>query len=117
MESSSLHVRRKRVVDLTRNGGIPIHLSRAPYIVNILKNGISHCAGVILDADIIISTEDCIAEMPGVRYMILSNSALRNNGTPHHIVRRSSNPALNFGDYLNDFSFSKEKKRFMINCY
>ena len=48
-ESTSLHIRKKRVIDKTRNGGSPIQLSMAPYIVNILKNERSHCAGVILD--------------------------------------------------------------------
>ena len=94
----NLHIRKKRVIDRTRNGGMPVHLSRAPYIVNILKNEISHCAGTILDTDIIVTTPYCIAERPGVTYTILSNSALRNNGTPHHIIKRTSNPAYAFGD-------------------
>ena len=113
-----MHVRRKRVIDTTRNGGIPIRLSRAPYIVNILRNGISHCAGVILEADIVITARLCVAETPEVRYMILSNSALKNNGTPHRIERKSSNPVYRFGDYLNDIAFfTCRKKGFMINCY
>ena len=103
-ESSSLHIRKKRVIDKTRNGGQPIQLSRAPYIVNILKNRISHCAGAILDADIIITIPNCIVNTPGVTYTILSNSALRNHGTPHHIERRSVDPGFSYGDYLKDFS-------------
>ena len=115
-ESSSLHVRRKRVVDKTRNGGIPIPLFRAPYIVNILQNGMSHCAGAILDADIIITTPYCFSEIPGIKYTILSNSALKNNGTPHRIIGRSSNPAFGFGNYFNEFAFSI-KEKFMINSF
>ena len=112
-----MNIRKKRVVDLTQNGGTPIHLSRAPYIVQILQNGMSHCAGAILDADIIITTRYCVAQNPGMTYTILSNSALKNNGTPHRIKKRSSNPAFDFGDYLNAFVFSIQKERFMINCY
>ena len=100
-ESSGLHIRKKRVIDLTRNGGIPIRLSRARYIVNIQKNGVSHCAGTILAADIIITIPKCIAEIHGVTYTILSNSALRDNGTAHHVERRSSEPGMDFGDSFN----------------
>ena len=103
-QSSSLHIRKKRVIDLTRNGG-PVHLSRAPYIVNILKNGESHCAGTILDADIIITTPYCIDERPGATYRILSNSRLRNNGTPHHVTSRSSSLFHGFGNFSNGFFF------------
>ena len=102
--SSSLHIRKKRVIDKTANRGLPVHLSMARYIVNILKNGVSHCAGTILDADIIITTPYCIDERPGV-YTILSNSRLRNNGTPHHITRTSSPPLFGFGNFSNDSVF------------
>ena len=100
-------MRRKRVIDLTRNGGTPISLFRAPYIVNILHNEISQCAGAILDADIIITAPLCIDESHGVTYntTILSNSALRDKGTPHHVVRSSSNRGYGFGDSFNYFAF------------
>ena len=65
----------------------------------------SHCAGAILDADIIITNPNCFFEMHEVTYTILSNSALKNNGTPHHIVRRSIEPRLYFGNSLNYFAF------------
>ena len=102
--SSSLHIRKKRVIDKTANGGLPVHLSMARYIVNIQKDGVPHCVGTILDADIIISTPYCIDERPGAMFTILSNSRLNNNGTPHHITRRSSAPGFGIGDYLKDFS-------------
>ena len=104
-----MHIRKKRVIDKTRNGGVPIHLARAPYIVNILQNGKSHCAGTILDTNIIITIPFCVAEHYGVNYTILSNSALRNNGTPHHIERRSLNARLGFGNSLNYFIFLIKK--------
>ena len=102
--SSSLHIRNKRVIDKTTNGGLPVHLSMARYIVNILKNGVSHCAGTILDSDIIITTPKCIDKRPGDMLTILTNSRLRNNGTPHRVTRSSSNVQFGFGDYLKDFS-------------
>ena len=108
-ESSSLHIRKKRVIDLTPNGGEPIQLLRAPYIVNILKNGRSHCAGTILDANIIITIPSCIVQIPGVKYRILSNSVLKNNGTPHRVVATSSNPGFSFGNSFNNFFSSLEK--------
>ena len=100
-----MHIRKKRVIDLTRNGGRPIFLSKAPYIVHILKNGMSHCAGTILYADIIITIPTCILERREVAYTILSNSVLRNNGTPHHIQRRSSTARFGNGVTLNYFAF------------
>ena len=96
-----LHSRKKRVIDNTATGGLPIHLSMARYIVNILRNGVSHCAGTILDEDIIISTSFCVSES-GATYTILSNSRLRNNGTPHRIIRKSFNAPLGFGNFWND---------------
>ena len=114
-ESSSLHIRKKRVVDRTRNGGIPINLSRAPYIVNILRNGASHCAGAILDADIIITAPLCVTIIPPGTYTILSNSALRNNGTPHYIVKRSLHPGFRFGDSFNYFVFLIKTELIEIN--
>ena len=100
-----MHIRKKRVIDLSRNEGRPTPLRRAPYIVQIQKNGRSHCAGTILDADIIITIPNCILEIPGVVYTILSNSALRNNGTPHHIARRSSTARFGNSVTLNYFAF------------
>ena len=111
----SLHIRKKRVIDSTPNGGIPIHLERAPYIVNILENGRSNCAGTILDADIIITIPNCIDERPGVTHTILSNSALKNNGTPHHITKRSLNAQLGFRNFLNYFVFLIKKDRVSIH--
>ena len=75
----------------------------ARYIVNILRNDVSHCAGAILDDDIIISASFCVADQRGVRYTILYNSRLRNNGTPHFITRKSEEAPLGFGNLLNDF--------------
>ena len=102
--SSSLHVRLKRVIDKTAKGGLPVHLSMARYIVNIQKDGVPHCVGTILDADIIITTTDCIRDRHGAKFTILSNSRLRNNGTPHHVTRSILAPGFAFGDYLKNFS-------------
>ncbi|XP_033227067.1 chymotrypsin-1-like [Belonocnema kinseyi] len=61
-ESSDLHIRKKRVINRTNNGQVPGSLQRAPYIVNIVKDGLSHCAGIILDSDIILTVPSCIKE-------------------------------------------------------
>ena len=91
---------------------MPLHLSRARYIVNIQKNGRSHCAGTILDADVIITSHYCIDERPGVTFTILSNSRLRNNGTPHHVIRRSFTPLFGFGNSvkIKQFCFIYNKR-------
>ena len=70
----------------------------------------SHCAGAILDADIVITIPTCIFEIPEVTYTILSNSALRNNGTPHHIIRKSVDQGPSYGDSLNYFTFLIKKE-------
>ena len=113
--SSSLHIRKKRVIDLTHNAG-PVQLSRARYIVNILKNGERHCAGTILDADIIMTTHYCSDERSGAIYTILSESRLVNNGTPHHVIRRLFVQGIGVGDYLKDFSLFIKFYLAIINC-
>ena len=75
----------------------------ARYIVNIQMDGVSHCVGTILDEDIIVTSTDCIDDIPRTKFTILSNSRLRNNGTPHHVTRSISAPGFAFGDYLKNF--------------
>ena len=100
-----LHSRKKRVIDESPAGGSPVHLSMARYVVNILRNGVSHCAGAILAADIIITIPFCVETHDNVTYTILSNSRLRNGGTPHHISIKSANVDLGFGNSLNVYTF------------
>ena len=76
-----------------------IHLIRTPYIVNILKNGRSHCAGTILDPNIILTSGRCVPEtFPSSRYTILSGSVKRDDGIPHNITRKILHPGSDLGD-------------------
>lgn len=82
-----LLIRKKRVIDETRSGDMSSSLGRFPYIVNILKNGISHCAGIIMEPDIILTVNTCIMPPISERFSILSGSSERDNGTTHSIIR------------------------------
>ena len=85
-DSTDLHTRKKRVIDRTRNGHLPVgHLTRAPYIVNILRNGVPHCAGAILEYDVILSSKSCIGE-DYHQFSVLSGSPMRHEGTHHNIT-------------------------------
>ena len=103
-ESSHLHIRKKRVIDKTRNGELSIQLSMAPYIVNILNARTSHCAGTILESDIIVTSPNCVSENSGTNFTILSGSVMRNGGTPHRIIGRSQHADFNLGILQTIFS-------------
>ena len=87
-ESSELHIRKKRLIDKTNIRSLPVQLTMAPYIVNILKDGNSICAGTILDPEIILTVENCFKEDLQSRIIVLSGSAVRNEGIPHNLTGR-----------------------------
>ncbi|XP_033226980.1 brain-specific serine protease 4-like [Belonocnema kinseyi] len=92
-ESSVMHIRKKRIIDKTPSGRLPEKLERAPCIVNILKNGVSHCAGCILHSMIVITAAYCVRDTyPFAKFTILSGSEMRNNGTFHRIQRKLLHP-------------------------
>lgn len=81
-----------------QNGEMPVLLKRSPYIVNILKDGFSHCAGIILDHDIVLSVSPCITALAShVTFSILSGSPMRNHGIHHNITNRMAFSKSNLG--------------------
>ena len=87
-DSTDLHIRKKRVIDNTQNGHHPAqHLARAPYIVNILKNGVPHCAGTILESDVILSSLACL-QRDNSHYSVFSGSTIKHEGNHHNISNR-----------------------------
>ena len=107
--SSELHIRKKRLLDQSPNGGRSVQLTMAPYIVNILRNGVRHCSGTILHPDIILSVISCTWTPFPVSVSILSNSPMRNEGTHHNIT----NQVFGTVNYLGNSSMllSLQKKK------
>ena len=64
---------------------------RVPYIVNIFKNGITHCAGTILSPIMIITAAHCVEDT--AMYHILSGSSCVNLGKHHNITRKIFHPS------------------------
>ena len=113
-EEPDRHIRIKRVIDKTLRGHVTNQLVRTPYVVNILKNGVSHCGGSILVSNIILTAAHCIRNtMPPSRFTILSGSSMRNNGTPHNIVRQIFHPLYDLG---NSGKNLLSLKIFQIHC-
>ena len=101
-ESSNLHVRRKRIIDPTwhRNQNLTQHV---PYIVNIIIDGIPHCAGSILLAHIILTAAHCVNHDLS-HYRVLSGSQFANQGIPHNITRKILHPNYGADTFTNDLA-------------
>ncbi|XP_033218458.1 trypsin-like [Belonocnema kinseyi] len=84
-ESPNFHIRKKRLIDRTQpqNRGIPIE--RVPYVVKILKNDESNCAGNLLSRYIVLTSAYCLQEI--ATYSVLSGSPLMAYGNRHNITR------------------------------
>ncbi|XP_033223513.1 trypsin-like [Belonocnema kinseyi] len=96
-ESSEIHIRPKRVIDLTNVGRWPVHILSASYIVNILKDNISACSGSILSARFVLTVCQCVYPLPLERYSILSGSEMSTEGTNHamkKLIYVEPNPKL-----------------------
>ena len=94
---------------------MPVHLTMAPYIVNILKNGVSHCSGTILDPDIILSVTPCISTPFPASLSILSNSPMRDEGIHHNVTNQIFGNGNNLGNSSILLSLQKLKKRDIKN--
>ncbi|XP_033223502.1 trypsin-like [Belonocnema kinseyi] len=88
-DSSNLHIRQKRVINIRKQGDGPVTIGTVPYIVNIRRDNISECAGTILSAVHILTPYQCVYPASLERYTILSESAMRNSGYLHTIKKRT----------------------------
>ena len=77
-------MRKKRVINRIPNENQPTEIQHVPYIVNILKNGESDCAGSILHPLIIATAAHCVDS--NAIYTILSGSSNVRRGTPHNVT-------------------------------
>ena len=76
-------------------------LTRVRSIVNILRNGIPHCAGAILEANVILTSRTCIYG-DFHRFSVLSGSTDKHEGTHHNITHRAFVSTVNhLGNYSN----------------
>ena len=92
---SDILVRKKRVINQSHSAYVVQSIERFPYIVNILRNGMSYCGGAILESNIIITAAYCFAEVHK-RYSVLSGSVERERGRVHTIEQRIIHPHYNY---------------------
>ena len=102
-ESSDLHVRKKRIIDLSLNRDQPMMTEKVPYIVNILQNGVSACGGSILSTNIVLSAAHCFLERK-VKYSLLSGSRYVDRGVLHKIMRKIIYPEFRAHMLANDLA-------------
>ena len=81
---------------------MPVSITHVPYIVKILKDGITECAGSILTPYMIITAAHCVEDPE--RYTILSDSSYVNLGTPHNITRKIIYPDYHPERFGNDLA-------------
>ena len=86
-ESLKLHVRQKRLIDLTPGGDIAVIYSEVPYVVNIKSNYELACVGVILSNQYVLNPNSCVDGNKLSEYKIMSGSA-NVHGYPHHILEK-----------------------------
>ncbi|XP_033231729.1 trypsin-4-like [Belonocnema kinseyi] len=60
--SSNIHIRKKRVIDYTKEGAKIFKITQFPYIVQVLQKGIKICSGTILSPDYILTAKVCADE-------------------------------------------------------
>ncbi|XP_033227449.1 phenoloxidase-activating factor 2-like [Belonocnema kinseyi] len=96
--SSVLHILQKRMIDKTLYyGSKPTTLRQVPYIVNIVRNGLSICGGSILTPVFILTAAHCIFA-DNYTYTVLSNSASFDRGIEHAVIKK-----LLFADYIHRY--------------
>ena len=96
-ETFDLHVRKKRLIDLTPEGNMPIYYTRVPYLAHIKRYGKLNCAGSILSPHHILTTNECIFE-PKSAYRITTIARSAVTASNHSIMQVINRP----GYLLND---------------
>ena len=95
-------VREKRLIDYTYEGK-PVSIQEYPYVVNILKNGMTECVGIILSPTFILTAAHCI-EFPNVTYSVRSGSSYANGGIHHNIIWKMPHPQYHKNLFPNDLA-------------
>ena len=92
-KKSHLH-RQKRVTNRTIDGGYPVWIEYAPFMVNIQKNGRNKCGGSILSAEVILSSASCFIDS-SANYSVLSGSLQISRRIRHTIINKLIFPYYN----------------------
>ncbi|XP_033225813.1 trypsin-like [Belonocnema kinseyi] len=100
-KSSNLLIRKKRLIDRIRHENIPIHISDAPYAVNVRKNGANHCGGSILSPYIILTAAHCLIDDKAY-YAVFSGSSRLLYATHHAVIRYLMHPKYTRSSFKND---------------
>ena len=83
-----LHVRQKRLIDLTPGADVKAKYYEVPYVVNIKRHNEVACAGAILSNLYVISPNLCVDEDKLLEYKIFSGSGDLLDGFPHIIAQK-----------------------------
>ncbi|XP_033225731.1 trypsin-like [Belonocnema kinseyi] len=113
-ESSDVHIRQKRVINLRNERDGPLHIRGVPYVVQILKDNITVCAGTILSAVYILTHRSCVLASQMGRYTVLSGTVTRYNGTIHTFrgkILVVPNPRLALYEVLPRIDFQQSLNR------
>ena len=105
-ESSDLLVRRKRLIDRSRNGNRPVtRIQDVPYIVSVYELEEFSCSGNIILVNVIITTAVCVfnGNIPEI-YSVRSGSAYRQAGNPHRVLKIRHHPELSTNQMNGDIA-------------
>ena len=103
-KSADHHVRKKRIIDRTSCGNLPVEIENVPYIVIVKQHGNPTCAGSILAPNIIITSAHCVADHH-TTYSILSGTSCANGaGKPHNVIRKIIHPDYQPKTFTDDLA-------------
>ncbi|XP_033217498.1 trypsin eta-like [Belonocnema kinseyi] len=103
MKSSSLIIRKKRLIDTRPKGNKPAKIEKVPYIVNLQRDGANQCGATILSEKIALTAAHCLRRK-NATYTIISGASNIEKGTHHKVVKRIVNPDFHAPKFPNDLA-------------
>ncbi|XP_033226451.1 trypsin-like [Belonocnema kinseyi] len=94
------HIRKKRIVDLTRKRSRPATIETFRFVVSVQRNGENICGASILSPTVVITAAHCLKNL--AMYWILSGSSYNDRGIPHNIIRTIFYPGYSLEDLSHD---------------
>lgn len=86
-------MRKKRLIDRSRNGNRPVPIENVRYIVAILEEQEHICSGVVLMPNVILTTAVCVIDLDNIQiYSVLSGTTIREEGMHHAVWKIRHHP-------------------------